>query len=336
MASTDEETGFIKALEKPGQEEDLDPEKDPELVQNGGRFKKKVAILQVTWRFPVDFKDPLNIIALIYGYLPFIVPLVLVIDMFIEKRFIAFYGVAMSAVVTLLNEAFLKPIVKDPRPRGSANRKFNEKTKKWEMKPGMPSGHVMNASSTMAWCVLEVALRGPGFDVQPFLTSNILLLILVCTAPVPWARIYNQDHSLSQCTVAGVVGVIFGIVAYFIRAHFFPLSAHKEWCVSSWCLSSGKPWDPFLPDTSSDPIVVAAASLTTMKEAVASAAIALTTVSPGVLTGEGDGEQAVAKEEIEEEELPAKEADADKTSSKLEEAEAGKTRRLRSSRLHVS
>ena len=34
--------------------------------------------------------------------------------------------------------------------------------------------------------------------------------------------------------------------------------------------------------------------------------------------------QAVAKEEIEEEELPAKEADADKTSSKLEEARSSK------------
>ena len=43
--------------------------------------------------------------------------------MAIERRFIAFYGLAVSAVVTLLNEAVLKPIVKDPRPKGSANRK---------------------------------------------------------------------------------------------------------------------------------------------------------------------------------------------------------------------
>eukprot|EP00434_Breviolum_minutum_P027622 symbB.v1.2.024432.t1/scaffold2314.1/size82632/5 len=65
MASTDEETGLVKSGEKK-EAEDLDPDKDPELVKNGGRFTSKKAILQVTWRFPVDFKDPLNIIALLY------------------------------------------------------------------------------------------------------------------------------------------------------------------------------------------------------------------------------------------------------------------------------
>ena len=31
---------------------------------------------------------------------------------------------------------------------------------------------------------LSFICGGPGFDVQPFLTTNILLLILVCMAPV--------------------------------------------------------------------------------------------------------------------------------------------------------
>lgn len=260
MASTDEETG-LKSGEK-SEDQDLDPDRDPELKKNGGRFDSKKAILQVTWRFPVDFKDPLNIIALIYGYLPFVIPLVFFIDMVVERRFIAFYGLAVSGVVTLINEVILKELLKQPRPYGSANRKFNEKTKKWEMKPGMPSGHVLNATTTMVWCLLEVSLRGPGFDDHPFMTGKLLLLILVCMAPVPWARIYNQDHSLAQCTVAGVLGVFAGLMAYWVRYHYFPLQAEKEWCVSKWCLVSGKPWDPFLPE--GDALVTAASGVTTM------------------------------------------------------------------------
>jgi len=262
MASTDEETGLVKSGEKK-EDEDLDPDKDPELVKNGGRFTSKKAILQVTWRFPVDFKDPLNIIALLYGYLPFIIPLVFFIDLVVERRFMAFYALAVSGVVTLINEAILKEVLKQPRPFGSANRKFNQKTGKWEMKPGMPSGHVLNATTTMVWCLLEVALRGPGFDDHPLLTGKLLLLILVCMAPVPWARIYNQDHSLAQCTVAGILGVFAGTAAYFIRQHYFPLEASKEWCMhESWCLQSGKPWDPFLPEN--DAVVTAATGLSSV------------------------------------------------------------------------
>lgn len=270
MASTDEETGFIKGTKD---EDKLNPANDPELEANGGPYKSKKAILQVTWRFPINWSDPLNIITLVYGYLPFVIPLVFFIDVVVERRFIAFYGLAVSAVVTVLNEVVLKPIVKDPRPEGSANRKYNEITKKWEMKPGMPSGHVLNATTTMVWCLLEVALRGPGFDVQPFLTVNILLLILVCMAPVPWARIYNKDHSLAQCTVAGAIGVVAGVVAYWIREQYFPLNVDKVWCASeSWCLVSGKPWDPFLPE--GDSLVAATAAsgvssaLTTTKEMI--------------------------------------------------------------------
>mmetsp|Transcript_45146 Transcript_45146/g.55285 ORF Transcript_45146/g.55285 Transcript_45146/m.55285 type:complete len:327 (+) Transcript_45146:59-1039(+) len=279
MASTDEETGLTngekKFKEEP--EEDLDPEKDPELIKNGGRFEKKKAILQVTWRFPVDFKDPFNIIALIYGYLPFVIPLVFFIDVVAEHRFIAFYALAVSGVVTLINEAILKEILKQPRPKGSANRKFNEKTKKWEMKPGMPSGHVLNATTTMVWCLLEVGLRGPGFDDHPLLTGKLLLLILLCMAPVPWARIYNQDHSLAQCTVAGVLGVFAGSVAYWVRYSYFPLEADKEYCMHDFCLYSGKPWDPFLPE--SDTLVAAAGTMTTvvtttLKEGLSSLATA--------------------------------------------------------------
>jgi len=232
--------------------EDHHPDKDPELEKNGGKFTSKKAILQVTWRFPLD-RDPLNIIALLYGYLPFIIPFTFFVYLIVTRKFIAFYGLVISAFVTVLNEVVLKPILKQPRPSHSANKKFNEKTEKWEMKPGMPSGHVLNASVTLVWCLLEVTLRGPGFGAadSPVITWELILLILVSMAPVPWARIYNGDHSLNQCLVAGSMGLVFGIAAYFIRVSFFPLDAGKVWCPGSLekigsvsvCLTSGKPWD---------------------------------------------------------------------------------------------
>ncbi|CAE7671420.1 unnamed protein product [Symbiodinium pilosum] len=262
MVSSDEEAGLVKKDAPTDGKDPLDPKNDPDLVTNGGKFQSKVAILQVTWRFPVD-PDPLNILALIYGYLPFVVPVVFFVDMLVEWRFIAFYGLVTSAVVTLLNEVIFKPILKQPRPEGSANRKFNDKTGKWEMKPGMPSGHVANAATTMVWCLLEVALRGPGFDDQPFLTTKILLLIIVCMGPVPWARIHNQDHSLAQCTVAGIMGIVAGVTAYLIRVTYFPLGVGQEWCYQSLCLIGGKPWDPFVDGPQAGSEVVTAAAITT-------------------------------------------------------------------------
>eukprot|EP00930_Biecheleria_cincta_P060775 TRINITY_DN4637_c0_g2_i1.p1 TRINITY_DN4637_c0_g2~~TRINITY_DN4637_c0_g2_i1.p1 ORF type:complete len:299 (-),score=69.32 TRINITY_DN4637_c0_g2_i1:71-967(-) len=244
-------------------EEDHDPENDPELVKNGGKFTSKKAILQVTWRFPVEM-DPLNILALIYGYLPFIVPTVFFVNLVVTRRFMPLYGLIVSGIVTCVNELILKPIFKDPRPSGSANRKFNEKTQKWEMKEGMPSGHVLNATTMLVWCVLEVALRGPGFDDQAVITWELILLIVVTTAPVPWARIHNKDHSLAQCIAGGSLGICAGIAAYFIRMTFFPLDASSEICLfKGFCLVTGKPWDDFLPATAVKVGAAAAAIATT-------------------------------------------------------------------------
>ena len=46
--------------------------KDPELIENGGDYRYKAAIGQVTIRLPVA--DPLLIVAMFYGFLPWLVP----------------------------------------------------------------------------------------------------------------------------------------------------------------------------------------------------------------------------------------------------------------------
>lgn len=260
MSVTDSEALPLKGTPV---EEDHDPEKDPELQKNGGKFTSKKAILQVTWRFPVEM-DPLNILALIYGYLPFLVPTVFFVYLVITRRFIAFYGLAVSGIISALNEGVFKPIVKDPRPSASANRKFNEQTNKWEMKEGMPSGHVLNATTMLVWCTLEVAFRGPGFDDHPVISWQLILIIVLTTAPVPWARIHNKDHSLAQCIVGGSLGILAGIAAYYVRYTFFPLDMDTEWCIQSLCLVSGKPWDEFMPTTAAKVGAAATALATTV------------------------------------------------------------------------
>jgi len=197
---------------------------DSELEQNGGPYKQKYACLQVTFRRPVQ--NFLDVVALIYGFLPFVVPVVFLISFiawFPQK--IGLYGFAVSITCMIMNELIFKPIVKDPRPTRSANKFLDKNDNKWKMKPGMPSGHVLNATTIMIWSLMEVSLKGPGWDVDHFIQTELWLLgIVVLMAPVPWARWWNQDHTLNQCLVAMAIGVPLGALAYILRVNFIQLS----------------------------------------------------------------------------------------------------------------
>lgn len=206
---------------------------DEELKVNGGRFDKKFAFLQVTIRLPLDI-HPLNFIALLYGFIPFIVPVLLIIEAIISREFIFVYPLLVSAILLLCNEFIFKELFKDPRPKQSANR-FKDGSPKY----GMPSGHVLNATWMLVWSALEVVVRGPGEDttMHETVTWEWIGIILLTMGPVPWARVYNGDHTVMQCVVAGVLGTFVGIGCFFIRLHFFP----HQW----------KPWEPttYVPTT---------------------------------------------------------------------------------------
>lgn len=195
-----------------------DDDSDPELAPRGP-FTSKKAVLQVTIRTPLE-KTPGNIIALAYGFLPFIIPAAFFINWAITRHFITLYGFMVSIITSLVNEVVFKPIVNDPRPVESANKIRDPETGKMKMKPGMPSGHVLNAVTILVWASLEVAVRGPGIK-HPITCAEWMIAIFVLMAPVPWARWRNKDHSLNQCLVAGALGIVAGITAYFIRVHFF-------------------------------------------------------------------------------------------------------------------
>mmetsp|Transcript_147589 Transcript_147589/g.411087 ORF Transcript_147589/g.411087 Transcript_147589/m.411087 type:complete len:269 (+) Transcript_147589:63-869(+) len=219
--SGDEETAPLTKQE----EKVYDEDSDPELAKNGGKYTSKYAIGQVTFRCPLD--GPVHFIVLVYGFLPFIVPAAFIIHWAIHRGTLGLYGFCVSIVATIMNELIFKPIVKDPRPVESAN-KFKDKDGQMKMKPGMPSGHVLNATTIMVWSFLEVVCRGPGFHENLVITLEWLLFIFVIMAPVPWARWKNKDHTLNQCLVAGALGIVAGVAAYVIRISFFHPAA-KPW-----------------------------------------------------------------------------------------------------------
>jgi hypothetical protein len=190
-----------------------DPHFDPELKKYGGRFDKKVAIGQVTFRFPIEWRL-LSMVALLYGFLPWLVPFGFFVGWVSTRHFILIYGLIVSLVTSGVNEVGLKPLCNDPRPIESANREADG-----TLKPGMPSGHVLNAIAIMVWSLLEVLLRGPD---EPGLEMEWIIFIVVMMGPVPWARIYNKDHTLTQCVVAGALGVFVGYFAYCLRVLVFP------------------------------------------------------------------------------------------------------------------
>uniref|UniRef100_A0A7S1AJ56 Phosphatidic acid phosphatase type 2/haloperoxidase domain-containing protein n=1 Tax=Noctiluca scintillans TaxID=2966 RepID=A0A7S1AJ56_NOCSC len=199
---------------------------DEELEGNGGQFTRKMAIGQVTIRLPLD-PSPLNLIALAYGFIPWLLPASFAAHWFIRRHFMALFGLLASVFVSLLNEFCLKALINDPRPRQSANKRLDG-----SMKPGMPSGHVLNSATLMTWSLLEVCLNGPGMDSKhEALTMGWLVFILILMVPVPWARWYNLDHTAAQCLCSIVLGIIFGFTAYLVRVHYF---AHQ------WA-----PWAPW-------------------------------------------------------------------------------------------
>merc|ERR1712136_693604 len=140
----------------------------------------------------------LDMSALLYGFLPWIIP--------------------WAIVTTLVNE-FLKRLIDQPRPQRSANRMLDGRPM-----PGMPSGHVLNSTTLMTWAMLEILFDGP--DVAAALGGSVLIIFLQC--PVPWARWHNGDHTAAQCIVSIFLGMIVGTVAFVIRMRHFP-SVWKPW-----------------------------------------------------------------------------------------------------------
>lgn len=188
-----------------------------------GTLKSKWAFGQVSIRLPLD--GPVAFIAIVYGYLPFIIPgwwaIWLIYSACVgHPAFFPLAGLVIAGSFALVNEAITKKLCKKLLPAEITSRPAESVCKH----PGMPSGHVMNAYTLMVWCLLECAL-------DEVVHPEWLVAIALVMAPVPWARVYNMDHTPLQVAVSMAVASIMGCIAYIIRKRHFP--HHRQ------------PWDEY-------------------------------------------------------------------------------------------
>lgn len=199
---------------------------DPELEKNGGPYKYKASFLQVTFRLPETSK--VNLIAVCYGFLPFVVSGTFFISALLTHRFVFIYGTLLGIANLIITEAIFKPLFHDPRPHRTANRKPDG-----TLMPGLPSGHCTNVFSMLFWCLWEVSFHDE-------LNIEWLVLVLIFMAPVPWARFHNGDHTFFQCWSSSILGACIGTGAFIIRTKIYP----NHWW--PWVEYKAS-WSPHLP-----------------------------------------------------------------------------------------
>jgi len=184
-----------------------------------GRLKAKWGVGQVSVRLPLN--SCLSFISICYGYLPFIVPgywIIWALVTFVQHgspRFFPYAGSCIAVSFAIVNELVTKNICKLLFPKRLTDRPPEAVCKH----PGLPSGHVMNAYTLMTWLFLEATFHKV---IYPEWLVGILLIFL----PVPWARVYNRDHTVVQVAVSIVTALIMGTIAYLVRRRYFP--GHQE------------------------------------------------------------------------------------------------------------
>lgn len=178
-----------------------------------------LCVLQVTIRKPVTRPA---MAAIVWSLFPYAVPIFCVLS-FIRHAavqahtgqsiagghsgFILFY-ICLAIFGVLLNEKVLKRIIQEPRPIASACKGY-----------GMPSGHSTNCYAWMVWHLIEI-LTHPS--TSTFITIFLLCLTIFVLGPVPYARVYLQDHTPKQVMVGMAAGTIIGLLAAPTRLGLFP------------------------------------------------------------------------------------------------------------------
>lgn len=205
------------------------PQEQEEWKQ--GLLESKWGVGQVSIRLPI--RGGTQLLGLIYGYLPFLIPIwwaLWMIASLIQNgraRFFPTYGLCIAIGFAIVNETITKQICKRTLDPSITARPPEAVCKH----PGMPSGHVMNAYTLMTWVFLEDL-----FEQQVY--PEWLVIVVLVMGPVPWARVYNKDHTVAQVMVSACVALVMGCIAFWIRWTYFP--GHKD------------PWDWFHSEYSFD------------------------------------------------------------------------------------
>jgi membrane-associated phospholipid phosphatase len=182
-------------------------------------LEEGISVLQVTIRRPFTI---ISIMAILWSLFPYVVPLFSILSFMRNlvgaiidstspfsghSGFLLFFLLlAISGV--LLNEHVLKKIFHEPRPAASASKSY-----------GMPSGHSTNCYAWMIWSLMEIVVSpstNAGF------TIFLIVFDLAILGPVPYARVYLQDHTPKQVLVGCCIGIGIGLLAVPIRYALFP------------------------------------------------------------------------------------------------------------------
>jgi membrane-associated phospholipid phosphatase len=178
-----------------------------------------MCVLQVTIRKPLT---KASLAAIIWSLFPYAVPIFCILSFIRHAALSAHSGTSIASGYSgfllfyicfaifgvLLNEKLLKRIIQEPRPLASACKGY-----------GMPSGHSTNCYAWMVWTLVEI-LSHPS--PSSFVTVFLVCLTIFVLGPVPYARVYLQDHTPKQVLVGMVVGTILGLLAVPFRTTLFP------------------------------------------------------------------------------------------------------------------
>jgi len=188
-----------------------------------GELQGKWGILQVTVRSPIP--DFVSFMAILYGFLPFLVPIWFLISIVVDKcktgsfHVFPYFGLCICLGFAVINELVTKAVCKRAMSRAATDRPPEAVCKK----AGMPSGHVMNAYTLMAWTILEAFT-------DKIIYPEWLIIILFINLPVPWARVYNCDHTWQQVGASAFIASFMGFFAYSLRkAHYPNVTEPWQW-----------------------------------------------------------------------------------------------------------
>jgi len=199
--------------------------------------KSEFAVGQVTVRLPLDTR-PLALLALLFGFVPWVLPIALFADLVISHRVSTVVIVTVLLVGTCVNELVLKPCINEPRPPMTANRGADDRPM-----PGMPSGHVFNSQTLAVWYLQLVVFEA---GLPPAETTCLAVLLVAAMPLVPWARWYNGDHSAKQVIVTAGASTVFAILVFVLYVVLAPESLHDAARGSQQLSMLGQP-DP-LPE----------------------------------------------------------------------------------------
>ncbi len=181
--------------------------------------ERPLCVLQVTIRKPLT---PRSTAAIMWSLFPYAIPIFCILS-FIRHAaisakagnsivsghsgFLLFY-ICLAIFGVLLNEKVLKRIIQEPRPAASGCKGY-----------GMPSGHSTNCYAWMVWTIVEIFLHPCA---SLFVTIFLLCLTVFVLGPVPYARVYLEDHTPRQVLAGMSVGSILGLLAVPVRSVLFP------------------------------------------------------------------------------------------------------------------